>query len=151
MDIMKITSFPKVRSGLIATGFVLLAACDPVAQGDASCDTPRACEATRIIAAELRKDIGKDFGGGVVLRNAQPLGQALVVDMTLPLTQAEFSTPKGRAVTRTFGRSFAKGFCGGASASDFFKLGATLRPRGFSRDGKLVIDQIVQSCRGLRS
>jgi hypothetical protein len=136
------------RAGLGLLVIGTLAACDPVPMGDASCKSALACEVIELTAKDMRSDIGKDFGGGVVLRNAHALGQTLIVDMSLPLSSEAFQEPAGQEIIKDIGKHFAGGFCEGEYAREFFKLGNTLRTRGFSKDNKLVADQIIRSCGG---
>lgn len=131
-----------------ALALMMVAACDPVPVGDTTCESALACEVVQLTAKEVRRDIGKDYGGGVVLRNARALGQTLVVDASLPLSAAALKEPAGKNLIGILGKSFAKGFCEGDSGGRFFALGATVRIRGFSRDNVLVADQIVRSCGG---
>jgi len=144
----KMSGARRMRGGLIAAAFLALAACDPVPQGDTRCESALACEMVKLVAADVRTDIGKNFGGGVVLRNAQTVGQSLVMDVSLPLSQAAFSEPLGKRIASNFGRDIARGFCSGPDAQRFFDLGALLRVRGFSSDNRLVADQVIRSCRG---
>lgn len=134
------------RAGLGVVLLGALAACDPVPTGDATCNSALGCELIALTAKEMRRDIGKDFGSGVVLRNARSLGQTLVVDMSLPLSGAAFKEPMGQSILKTIGKSFAGGFCEGRYSDEFFQMGNTVRVRGFSNDNQLVADQVIRSC-----
>ena len=136
----------RAGAGLLILG--ALAACDPVPVGDTTCKSAFACELNVVTAKSMRADIGRDFGGGVVLRNARAVGQSLVVDLSLPFSSTAFSEPAGQRVIQNFGKNLASGFCSTAYANDFFKMGNTVRARGFSRDNKLVADQVIHSCGG---
>lgn len=134
------------RAGMAVALLALLGACDPQPVGDTSCSSAVGCEIVALTAQEMRADIGENYGGGVVLRNASALGQTLVVDLTLPLTAAAFKEPAGAALIKGFAPEFAGGFCEGAYARDFFALGNKVRVRGFSRDSQLVADRVITSC-----
>ncbi len=138
-----------LRYGLAVLAIGALAACDPVPQGDTSCENPRACAFVSFAAKALKADVGKNFGGGVVLRNTYAVGQVLVIDTSLPLTKAQFSQPVGQQVLGTFAQAFAAGFCSEREAQSFFDEGGQVRVRGFSKDNALVADKIIRSCRGL--
>ncbi len=139
------------RVVLAGVALLALAACDPVPVGDTSCPSPAVCEIVALTASDVRSDIGKNYGGGVVLRNARALGPALVIDVSLPLSAEAFKTPVGQRIIRDFGKNLAGGFCSaGATSDDFFKMGATLRARGFSKDSVIVADQVIRSCGGRR-
>jgi len=134
------------RAGAAALVFGALAACDPVPTGDTTCESPAACEIIALTAEGMRTNIGKNYGGGVVLRNARALGQTLLVDVSLPLSSAAFELPIGQRIIKDFGKNLADGFCGGEFADEFFDMGGVLRGRGFSKDNKLVADQVIRSC-----
>lgn len=136
------------RAGLGLLMIGTLAACDPVPTGDTSCKSAFACEVIELTVKEMRSDFGKDFGGGVVLRNARAIGQTLVVDMSLPFSSEAFKEPAGQKIIKDIGKRFAGGFCKGEYSREFFKLGNTVRTRGFSKDNKLVADQVIRSCGG---
>ena len=143
--------FARLRIPQALLAVVVLAACDPAPQGDTGCPDPFACEIAAETARIMRSDIGKNFGGGVVLRNAHAVGQVLVLDVNLPLSKAGFATPVGQRVLRDFGKNLARGFCGEESANEFFAMGLKLRGRAFSNDNALVADQTITSCRGGRT
>ena len=134
------------RAGFGLLAVAALAACDPVPTGDTSCKSAYSCDIIKLTAQVIRSDIGKNYGGGVVLRNARAIGQTLVIDVTLPLSSAAFKEPIGQQVAKDLGKNIGKGFCSGRNAEKFFEAGNTLRARGFSKDNKLVADQIVRSC-----
>lgn len=148
MNIMNVLGKKAYRAGLGLVIVGALAACDPVPTGDTSCKSAFACEVVELTVKELHADIGKNFGGGVVLRNARALGQTLVVDISLPLSNEAFKEPAGQQIIKDIGKYFAGGFCKGEYAREFFKLGNTVRTRGFSKDNKLVADQVIRSCGG---
>lgn len=127
-----------------------LAACDPQPVGDTSCRSEFGCEIIKLTAQDMKRDIGENYGGGVILRNAQALGQTLVVDLTLPLTAAAFREPVGQGLLKKFAPEFAGGFCEGEYADDFFDVGNKVRVRGFSKDSQLVADSVITSCAGQR-
>ena len=151
MNIFRSVTAPgKLRFGLAFLAVGALAACDPVPQGDTSCESAYACEVVGIMAKTIRADIGTDFGGGVVLRNIRALGQVLVMDVSLPFSNAALAEPAGQDFLGDFAGNLAGGFCSVKSAQKFFDSGGKLRARGFSTDNTLVADKIVVSCRGIK-
>lgn len=138
------------RAGMAVVLLSALAACDPAPVGDTSCVSAVGCEIVALTVKDLRGDIGENYGGGVVLRNARALGQTLVVDVTLPLSATAFKEPVGQQMIKTVGPAFAGGFCEGEYARDFFALGNKVRVRGFSTDSQLVADRVIISCGGAR-
>jgi hypothetical protein len=134
------------RAGLGMLVLGALAACDPVPTGDTTCKSAFACEVIELTAKNLRDDIGRNFGGGVVLRNTRAIGQTLVLDVSLPFSSAVFKEPEGQRVLQEFGKNLGRGFCRSENADRFFESGSLLRGRGFSKDNKLVVDQVIRSC-----
>lgn len=129
-----------------ALSLVIAAACQPVPQGGSCEANPSACAASNFIAVEMAKDIGTDFGGGLVLRNVQAAGTDVVVDLGVPIPAAPLEAVQKRAVHELLTQAFASGFCSDPEVEEVFDLGVLFQVRSFGADDALIGVSRLTSC-----
>jgi len=136
------------RWGLTLATLAVLSACMTVPQSR-PCTTAEACLVSEIIATDMGKDIGKDFGGGVLLSNVQAAGSLVVVDIQMPLPVANLETVQKRALHEVNVQSFVAGFCRPMleeGAEDIFQFGNAFQVRTVGSDGALAGASTIESC-----
>ncbi len=123
-----------------------LAACmEPTPRAEA-CRTPEACQIAQLMVAEMQSDVGRDFGGGVVMRGISAAGSLVVFDLGLPIPAAGLEEVQKRALHSVAADGFAEGFCDDPDANDVFQFGNAYQVRSFGNDGALIGASTLRSC-----
>ena len=136
------------RSFVALAGVTLGAACVAPPPQDLPCPQPEACLMADFMAAELQKDVGREIGEGVTVRNVQSAGALLVFDLNMPIAAAPLETVQKRIVHEVAAAAFAEGFCGNPEAEEVFQFGNQFQLRSFGTDNVPIGASTLQSCGG---
>lgn len=139
-----------LRSILIAIAACLsLAACEPTGSSSSN-QTPGSAELARGFAAAIadgaNQDVGRDLGGGVIVRGAAANGSTAQIDFGLPLPSSALVPALETQMQDIFRESFLIGLCEGPEMQVFFELGGTLVIQAFTSDGVRFTSFAINNC-----
>lgn len=138
------TKIFRAVTALIGAGFIL-SGCIQNAPAS-SCSNEAACALAAQAAAELQPEVGKDLGGGVVIRAVRAQGEVMVQDIDLPLSGASMDEATRASFGQTVAAATAEGFCRDPQLQVFFDVGASLRVRTYGTEGEQLSDNTITSC-----
>lgn len=140
-------SFGVLRFGVLGIGLSVLAACVAPPPSE-PCAQAEACQVSQLIVQDMRRDVGRDFGGGLVLRNVEVAGSLVVMDLEIPIPARSLEEVQKRALHSVAAQGFVDGFCGDPDSEEVFMFGNAFQMRSFGNDGGLIGASTIRSCRG---
>jgi len=140
--------FHFLRHSIAFAGLTLGTACMAPPPQSVPCEQAEACLMAQFVADELRADIGRDIGDGVMVRNIQAAGALVAFDLGLPIPAGSLELVQKRVVHEAASAAFVEGFCGNPRAEEVFQFGNQFQLRSFGTDGVLMGASTLRSCGG---
>lgn len=144
------------RFAFAAVAALALAGCEPApapttasiqpTPASSGCENPLACDIASAVAMDMRADRGRDFGGGVVLRDARADDETLVMQLNLPLSGRTLDSGTRDQLDTVLAQTLVAEMCSDRDVRLFFDLGGNMRLQTFGTDGAVLTDSTLRNC-----
>ncbi|MFT5797030.1 MAG: hypothetical protein ACI84R_001085 [Candidatus Azotimanducaceae bacterium] len=146
-----------LRTGLILALSLPLFACvetppislsqDEIWKGIEACKGKEVCSISNLVAAEMNKQVGRNFGNGVKLRGAKSDGETVTLGVDVPAKIVNEPVKSGQSVEQYLGNAFRDGMCKqNKDVRRFLSLGGKVRLVTYLPSGKKFSDSVLKSC-----